>query len=516
MDKDNKSLKILFIYPNLGGPIGFNIGISILSSILKSKSHKVKLIHLNEAVGFSLDKDRIKQKIIEYNPNIIGISVNSNQFPIGIEIAKFIKKDIDKKIPILFGGIHPTMNAEQTLNYDCVDMVIVGEGEESILELIEKFQRKEDISQIKNLWLKKDGKIIKNRLRGFISLSEVPFMDVSIYDFQKIIDSRNGWIDVILSRGCPFNCTYCFNKPYKDIYSEYCGTDEIKRYVRRGDYTKTINGIKEILKKYKNIKCISFVDDNFLMDSNIIEFIKSFKKEINLPFVINSHVLSINDRILKELKEGGCDLIRVGLECGNEKIRKKILNRNVKYKTIIEKVKLIRRYGIRAFTYNMIGLPTEKRKDIIKTLKMNVECSPDVVKVSTFYPYEGTKIYSICIDFGLISKESDKSRLTYYDKTILNFDNDFVLFIQKIQRYFDCYLNYYNNELSSIYEPLIDEIESLSREEWNEEEKHIKIKEKIDTISKDLSSKSIIYYAMRFTSYFAVKVQKRNLKALTR
>lgn len=499
-------MKVLFIYPNLGGPIGFNIGVSILSSVLKKRLHEVKLIHLNESLGFPLDIEKIKKTILNYQPDLMGISVNTNQFLIGVEIAKFVKEEVDKSIPILFGGVHPTLNPEQTLNYDFIDMVIVGEGEEAILELVEKLKNKEDISQIKNLWSKKDGKIIKNKLRGFVPLDKVPFMDVSIYDYQKIINSRHGWIDVMLSRGCPFNCTYCFNKPYKKTYSKYCDPGEIKRYIRWGDHIKTIQGIKNILENYKNVKCVSFVDDDFLIDPFIIKFIRLFKKEVNLPFVINTNTNSINDKKLEELKNGSCDLIRAGIECGNEKIRKEILNRNFGDENIINKIKLVKKYRIRVFTYNMIGLPTEKHEDVIKTLKINVQCSPDVVKISTFYPYRGTKIYSICENLGLIPEDLDKSTLTYYDKSILNFDDDFLLFIEKVQKYFDCYLNYYTDELSSTYSSLIGTIEGLSRKEWKNKEIQKSIQEKRDLISKNLSSKNISHYAMRFTSYFAVKI----------
>jgi len=499
-------MKILFIYPNLGCTIGFSIGVCTLSAILKKKGHKVKLIHLNESLGFPLDKVRIKNIILEFKPNIIGFSVDSNQFPIGIEIAEFIKDNINKSIPIIFGGIHPTLNPEETLNHNAVDMVLVGEGEEALPELIENLEKNQDISHIKNIWLKKNGKIVINKLRNFISLKKIPFMDTDVMDYQKIINNRNGWIDVILTRGCPRNCTFCFNETYRRIYSHHCVSYDIHKYVRIDDYTKIIQGIKRILEKYKNIKAVNFNDDDFLLFSPILGFIKSFKKKIGLPFMISAHINSINEKKLKILKECGCDLIRVGLECGNEKIRKNILKRNISNKQIIEKIMLIKKHKIRSYTFNMIGLPTEKKDDVIKTLRLNVICNPDVVRISTFYPYKGTKIYSVCNDLGLLPIDLSKSTLTYFDQTILNFDDKFILFLEKIQKYFDCYLNYYIQELSSTFKELIKSITKLTKQEFEDTSIQKQIQNKIQCISRELSLKNIRHYAKRFTQYYAVKI----------
>jgi anaerobic magnesium-protoporphyrin IX monomethyl ester cyclase len=264
-------MKILFIFPNLGGSPGFNTGIPILSAILKQKSHIVKLIHLNEKMGYGLDLKRIQQDINSFSPDLIGISANTNQFLVGIKIAKHIKK-INNKIPIIFGGVHPTLNPIETLRYKCVDMIVVGEAEEALPELIEKLENKKYIDRVNNVWFKSNNKIIKNKLNKYIDLNKIPFMDVSIYDYQKLINLRNGWIEVVLNRGCPYNCTYCFNRPYKEIYNRY-NKNEAGAYIRAGNYKTTINGIKKIIKKYKNIKCISFGDDDFLLHSKITDFL---------------------------------------------------------------------------------------------------------------------------------------------------------------------------------------------------------------------------------------------------
>ena len=495
-------MRILFIYPNLGNILGFNIGIAILSALLKERSHEVKLIHYNENINIKFDEKRLKEVIDNFRPGVIGISTNTNQFQVSIMISKTIKK-INKNIPIILGGIHPTLNPLESLSEESVDMIILGEGEEAILEIVEKLEHKEDVSQIKNLWLKRDHKVIKNKLRPFINLDKVPFMDVSIYEYQKILDLRNGWADVILNRGCPYDCSYCFNNSYKELYKTNC--EESQKYIRSGDYKKTIDGIIDLTKKYNNIRCISFVDDDFLIFPDITEFLRLYKEKINLPFVVNTNFNSITlDKVL-ELKKSGCDLIRVGIESGNEELRKNILNRSISNQTMVEKSNLIINNSIRLFTYNMIGLPNEKKGNVIETLKINAKIGPDVVKISTFYPYPKTEIYERCKKLGLISEENGTKSLNYYETSILNLDDEFKLFIKKVQKHPDIYLNYYNYEISSRYKQLIEEIENLSAKELDNPGVQKNIQNKKLEISKRLNSQKIPHYKIKYASYFAVK-----------
>ncbi|MBA3047721.1 B12-binding domain-containing radical SAM protein [Patescibacteria group bacterium] len=497
-------MKVLFVYPNLGWGVSPCMGIATLSAVLKNKSHNVKLIYLNEFMGFPLDLMKIKGTIEDYNPDLIGFSTTTNQFTIAIEVAQFIKRKVNKKIPILFGGMHATMNPKETLNHSCVDMIILGEGEEAILELAERMQKNQDISKVKNLWLKKEKQIIENGLRPYVSLETLPFMDVAVMDYQKVIDHRNGWVDVMVTRGCPRNCTYCFNDSYKAMYENTC--DKAGKYVRVDDYFKTIDGIKDILNKYDNIKAINFYDDDFLLPLSIINFVNLFKREINLPFMINAHVNSITDKNISALKHCGCDLIKIGLESGSYRIRKDVLNRPITLRQFIEKINIIKKYGVKLFTFNMIGLPTEEKEDVFETLRLNAQIQPNVVRIATFYPYTGTSIYFLCQKLNLLQKNQSEGHLTYFEKSILNFDNRFKLFLLKILRYFDCYLNYFNTNISFYYEDMIDRIKLLSDPELNSGIIQKKLQKEIGAISKNLSSDGVPHYVKKFTPYYAVRI----------
>jgi len=261
------------------------------------------------------------------------------------------------------------------------------------------------------------------------------------------------------------------------------------------------------LSKYKNVKTINFFDDDFLLPASIVEFVRLFKKEIHLPFVINAHVDSITKEKISILKNCGCDLIRIGIESGNYRIRKKILNRRATNLCFVEKSQIIKKHGIRLFTFNMIGLPTETGNNVLETLRLNAQLRPDVVRVATFYPYEGTPIYLLCKKLGLlVPKKPEQMYLTYSSKSILNFDDNFKLFLQKVIRHLDCYLNYLDADISVYYGEIVNEINSLSERDLNSKIKQKIFSERIQKVSKKLSSQSIPHYVKRFNPYYAVRV----------
>jgi radical SAM superfamily enzyme YgiQ (UPF0313 family) len=122
-------MRILFVYPNINTQVGFNYGISYISGFLKSRGIETGLLSINEKLGYPLDMERIRRNVLAFNPDIIGFSVLTNQYKYALDIARDIKTYLD--VPILFGGIHVTMDPVETLMRDEVDLICVGEGEEA-------------------------------------------------------------------------------------------------------------------------------------------------------------------------------------------------------------------------------------------------------------------------------------------------------------------------------------------------------------------------------------------------
>ena len=162
-------MRVLFIYPNLNAQIGFNYGLAYISGLLKENNVETYLLNVNDQIGYPLDLERIRTDVIRIKPDLIGFSVLTNQYKYSLEIARDIKKYLD--VPIIFGGIHPTMDPEGTLAESCVDYICIGEGEDAFLELVTKGSPK----GIPNLAYKENGHMIMEPLRPYVDVTKLPF-----------------------------------------------------------------------------------------------------------------------------------------------------------------------------------------------------------------------------------------------------------------------------------------------------------------------------------------------------
>ena len=151
-------MKTLLIYPNINEEPQVQVGIALISSVLK-KNHTVDMFD----VTFMMDKkfDDIvllfEKKISEFKPDLLLISCRSLEYPFAVKLLTYGNNN---KIPVVMGGIHPTVCPDEVINSGLVDYLCVGEGEEAVLELVDKLEKKEDISQIKNIWYKHDDEVI--------------------------------------------------------------------------------------------------------------------------------------------------------------------------------------------------------------------------------------------------------------------------------------------------------------------------------------------------------------------
>jgi len=199
-----------------------------------------------------------------------------------------------------------------------------------------------------------------------------------------------------LSRGCPFNCSYCVNGTLREKYKGLGKFNRIK------NINQSIKELKYLVNKYK-FNFIRFWDDDFISITSdyLEEYASLYLKEINLPFLINARVDAITEKKIQILKEMGCVSISMGIEHGNEYIRKNIMNRNMSDETIIKNFNLVKSYGIRTSAYNIIGFPYETRETIFETIELNRNANPDGFSVNYIHPYKNIPIRKIFEKHGL-------------------------------------------------------------------------------------------------------------------
>ena len=490
-------MRVLFIYPNLNAQIGFSYGLAYISGLLKAHGVETFLLNVNEQVGYPLDLGKIRSDVLRIKPDLIGFSVLTNQYKYAVEIAQDIKRYLD--VPIIFGGIHPTMDPEGTLAEQCVDYLCIGEGEEAFLELIEKGSPK----GIRNLAYKENGRMVMEPLRPYVDVSKLPFKDYLLFDFQQMIDAKDGWVGLQASRGCPFRCTYCLNHKIIDLYKKEGHLP--KDYLRRHTVDEMIHEIEYLLSHYKGIKMFIFDDDIFTFDKEWIKaFSQSYRKVTDIGFVCNAHARIFDSETAKHLKEAGCRIVKFGLESGSDRIRRTVLQRFMSNRHIEKAFEVADQHGFHTSAFVMVGLPDEKQEDIMETVKLLAKIKPGRFRWSLFFPFIGTRAYDIAKASGAIDFEKMRSLDNFTDETCMLLGPAEDLLIDKLKTLFCLFINGYADiDGGERYAELLREVEAADRTAWGKDKAGFA--ERLKLLDKEMADRGKLHYTVKYNRFMGVR-----------
>ena len=351
-------------------------------------------------------KESLAPILSAFKPEVIGFSVMSVNYKISKILAGLAKKKLPD-LPVIFGGIHPTIAPEETIQEDCVDIICRGEGEETITEFLASLEKGEDTSTIKGLWVKSKGKTSRNPVRPLVqNIDSLPFPDREALSRSRLRAELYG-VNLLSSRGCPFPCSYCQNKYLIDLYKGQ------GNFVRYRSVENIFAEIDEIIRLY-NPNRLSFSDESFTLNKeHLREFCTKYPKKYQIPFLCQTRPDLVDEETARLLKEAGCDFINMAIESGNPKIRNEILKRNIPTKKIIEAFSLAHKYGIRTGSFNMIGLLEENISTIWDTINLNKRLQPDRMMCTVYMPFRGTELGEKCLSQGWLAHPIDDSEVYY-------------------------------------------------------------------------------------------------------
>lgn len=497
-------MRVLLIYPCLDSPAGINHGVISISAVLKDGGHEVELIFANEEVGPIPSKEEIADKVRAYQPGLIGYSCMSQQYDWAVGVTQHLKKEFPEIVSVV-GGVHVTMVPDEVVEQDHFDFACAGEGEYALLELVNRIESGEDTTTVPNMRMMRDGKKIVNPVGPFPDLATLPRLDYDLFDVDHITTAKNGWLGMLTSRGCPYQCTYCFNKEIVDLYIVEGGAKKAKDFLRHFPLDVIMEDLKELTSKYKSIEMIIFDDDLFTLNKKyVIEFCDMYKKEIGLPFVVNAHVQVFDEGMAEALKDAGCRIVKYGLESGNPKIRKEVLRRPMSNEQILKSFRAAHKFDLHTSAFVMFGLPFEGRAEIMDTVRLCAESEMGRFRWAIFFPFPGTAAYTISQENNLIDAEKMKGMGNYFDASCLTFDADHDLFIEKLGKTFHWYVNAETTwDCAPIYQKLVDDLEKWDRPTWEAKMDWV---DKMDReLSDDLMEKDILHYSKRFSSVMGVR-----------
>jgi len=408
-------MKITFIYPDVIGSANytgiFNLGIGLLSSVLKKNGFSTSLIHISQPIS----QNDFIQYLQKENADIYAFSTTTPMFHYASQWADWIKKHDSNKL-VLVGGTHAILNPAEIFDTESVDFVCTGEGEDSLLELCNALKNKQPIVAIQGIWSRKDGGIVKTPPRLLTAdLDQISFADRTIFNYKQLMEGKEQMFFVMASRGCPYNCPYCCNQSIRESIAEH------QQWVRFRSVDNVIAEIQDVLKLYPQTKFIGFYDDILALRKDWFEeFTLKYKQHIKLPFRCNMRANYLaKEEVTQMMYEAGCRRVVIGLESGNEALRNGILQRNMSDAIMLQAGKLCKKYGIEFATFNMVGLPDEGAKEILDTVKLNARLNTDFTYTSIFYPFAKTALHVLCEDRNLLT---DRIITDYVEGTMLDFD----------------------------------------------------------------------------------------------
>lgn len=379
------------------------LGIEYLSAVLKQQGHTTELIldpklFATELLSFGLLKKHLDFAKILVNetllkkPDLICFSIASDNLNWALDTANNIKEKTD--IPIAFGGIHPTINPKETLQYNCVDYVFIGEAENSICDFAND-TTKEDIS---GFGYKLNDEIIINPASAPITnLDKLPIADKTIYTdiYPKFMTGYK----IITSRGCPYKCTYCAAHQIKEVYPLNA------KIFRRRSVQNVINELIIAKEKYKP-KMIRFFDDVLTSDKQwFTEFAKLYKEKINLPYFCFIHPENCDEEIIELLEMSNCKTAFMGFGTFSEKTRKNVLKRHYSTEKVESLIAAFAKTKIYLLIDFIMGLPAQTEKEVLDMAHFFNRNRPDTISALFLRYYPKTDITKAAIEQQLITKE---------------------------------------------------------------------------------------------------------------
>jgi radical SAM superfamily enzyme YgiQ (UPF0313 family) len=237
----------------------------------------------------------------------------------------------------------------------------------------------------------------------------LPFPDWNLFDARHV--DTIGTFET--SRGCPYSCTYCVNDYMQSLYGGVGG------YHREKGISRTIEEMEQFLTNFPQVNDIWLIDETFtLKNDRIKDFCQQYKKRIkdkfNVPFGCMTRPEVLSEEKVQYLTDAGCRKIAMGIEIGNEKYRKEMLDRQMSQQSIINAFRIAKKAGIHTYSFNMVGFPNETRKDIFSTIDLNRKGKVDEIQCTIFYPFEGTRLKEFCEEHDLLDK-SGKEVASYYE-----------------------------------------------------------------------------------------------------
>ena len=394
-------MKVLMINPPYNsskykfiGLVAPPLGIAYIAAMLEKNGITVKIL---DAPALEIGHEAVKNEIQKYSPDIVAVTSVTPTIESALKTAKISKEACPNAVTVL-GGYHPTFTYQEVLKNDFVDIVICGEGELTMVELVDSLENEKNLREVKGI-ATKDFKTLP---RGIIKdLDSIPFPARHLLpmDEYKILNMKLTTGTIVSGRGCPYKCSFCASSA---MHGQKLRLRSAENVVDEMEY----------LVNDHNIEMVAFMDDTFTLNNKrVYEICETIKdRGLDNYWGCTARVDTISEDLLKTMKDAGCITMFLGVESADQQFLNQI-NKNTNINRIKKTFQLTKDYGMRTIASVVLGMPGDTKRSITTTIKFVKTLDPSYAVFSLATPYPGTDFYLNAVSENLI-KINDWSKYT--------------------------------------------------------------------------------------------------------
>lgn len=420
-DQNNKKAKISLIIPNDDVCYKFKrartrrmpLGLAYVGATLQQAGHTVKAI---DAALHGYSNEEAVEKALVNDPQFVGLSCTTPTYHQAVAIIDLVKK-LSPNTVVIIGGPHVSALPEATLKTSKANFVCIGEGEESVVKIVDTVLNNKELSSIPSVaydWNGKNGVTKEYRLRlkqpkdktfKAIDLNQLPLPARELFDYKKYTDEARGvdgaQTQAMFSRGCVGKCTFC---SAAGTLVRYRNTDNILDEL-------------EYIDKKLGIQHVSVTDDSYTVIKNrVLELSRGIiKRNIKLKLYVQLRLDQLDEEVCDALYASGVCYVGPGIESGNEEMMKQIGKGPWETKdNIRKKMKLIKKYDWKIRNSYVMGMPGETEAQIMETIEFAKELGATENAFSIVVPYPGSELWEMAKAAGKVNDYMDFSKFIYY------------------------------------------------------------------------------------------------------
>lgn len=400
-------MKVLFVNPpqtaskyKFMGVIAPPLGIAYMAGVLQENNIDIEIL---DASAEDMDFKDVEKELLKRKPDLVALTALTPTIGRALETAQVVKETLPDSI-VVMGGYHPTFNFIETLEDENVDIVIRGEGEYIMLNLVQALENQSSLHDVKGIVFedKNSKEIVVNPEAPLIQdLDELPFPALNLLPMKKyrLLDMDTHMTTMITTRGCPMQCSFCSSAAMHG------------KKIRERSVENIVDEIEYLNTNY-DIDTIAFMDDTFTLKKRKVMAIcdEILKRNIEIMWGCTSRVDTLDEKLLKKMKEAGCITIFIGVESADQQQLDNMC-KNTTIAKIENAFKIAHKLKIRTIASVALGMPGDTKEIMNKTVKFVHKLKPNYAIYSLATPYPGTRFYKEAFEKNLI-KIKDWSKYT--------------------------------------------------------------------------------------------------------